>query len=177
MARITISDEVRRQVIGQLYSGYRHQDIADDFGLKRTTVSSIWAREKDMVNSGTRTKLPIKDYSVANIRKVLDLLDGGTGPTEVSRISGISRQTIKKWRDTPKYREATYEYDETFTYDAEDVTDCGVVAHHLCTMITDVGERLEMMLAGAGVKTAVQDDNSSDFKPVYHSKVNRKRAE
>lgn len=172
-----ISDDVRREVISQLYGGYKHKDIAEDFGLKRTSVSSIWAQEKRRLELGARTVLPIKDNTVANIRKVLQMLDDGTGPVEVARVCGLSRQTIRRWRDMPKYREATYEYNDDFHYDADDPTDCSVVAHHLCTMISDVSERMEMMLAGAGISVFVQDDNSTDFKPVHNSRANRKRAE
>jgi hypothetical protein len=108
---------------------------------------------------------------VKTVRSVLSMVDDGTSLHEITRRTGIDRQTVRRWRDDPRYREATYEYDELFPYDEDDLVDRSIVAQHLCTQTPDPWERLALLMAVVGLDPPVMDDNSVGFKPRYNSRI------
>jgi uncharacterized protein YueI len=148
-------------------AGFKAKYICEELGIKPGTLSAWVKREK-------RPKSQRK-YLVSHYREVLEDLDSGMTVNEVQRQTRLNKETIRRWRDDPRYREATFEYNDEFDYDAEDATDRSVVAQYLCNTTLDLVERLEYMFASAGVTTEVQDDNSTDHKPRYYTKGNRGR--
>jgi hypothetical protein len=94
---------------------------------------------------------PKRAYKVGDIRKVCDLLDEGVSIRQIERDTGYTRQTIKRWRDEPVYREATYEYNYRFTYSENDLLDRAVVAHSLCTQTESPVDRLDLLCAVVGI--------------------------
>jgi hypothetical protein len=92
------------------------------------------------------------------------MMDEGTPLKQISRDTGHHRSTIRRWRDDPSYREATYEYDPEFTYDQDDLMDRAVVAHHLCTETPDRGERAALLMAVIGRGDEDLDDHSAPYR-------------
>jgi hypothetical protein len=79
------------------------------------------------------------------------MLDQGVTVSHAAREMKLRREAIRRWRDDPRYREATYEFDPDFNYDYDDLTDRSVVAHALCRVEPNPDERLDMMLAIVGL--------------------------
>jgi len=88
---------------------------------------------------------------VSTIRRVLRILDAGGTLSYAAWEQKLPRTTIRRWRNRPEYREATFEYNPDFVYDPDDLIDRSIVAHALCVAEPNPDERLDMMLAIVGL--------------------------
>lgn len=104
-------------------------------------------------------------------------MDQGESLGSIERDTKILRETCRRWRDDPTYREATYEYNPEFNYDANDIIDRSVVAHELCCHEPNPDERLELMLAIVGLHYEPEAKSGGWVTASAYSKRNREGAE
>lgn len=126
--------------------------VSEQLGIVEQTLNR-WHREQKKTQPGYEPQ-PVchpNACRVGEVRRILSMLDEGMSVKRIERETTHTRQTIRRWRDDPRFRDATFEYDPNFNYDHTDLEDRAVVAHHLCTQTTDVGERLDLVMAVAGV--------------------------
>lgn len=95
---------------------------------------------------------------MGEVRRILEMIDSGTSLREVERASGHSRCTLRAWRDDPRYRDATFEFNPAFTYDHTDLLDRATVAQHLCSETPLVEERLDLLSAVIGDTYDIEPD-------------------
>lgn len=147
--------------------------VSKDLGVKRVTLDK-WISAERISNPD---RIPeyrpaaLQNAKVGDVRIVLRMLDEGLPLKQISRETGVDRQTMRRWRDDPRYREATLEYDADFPYDHNDILDRAVVAHHLCTLTPDPMERLDLLMAAVG-----SDDNLDEFDIPFRKHRNRSLA-
>lgn len=165
---MTVTD-TQAEAMYMLNAGYPQKDICAELGVTIGTLTT-WVKRADLPRKR-------RTYLVSHIRELLADLDAGTPIKVLSKQTGVNRATIRRWRDDPRFRNATFEYDEDFDYDDDDLADRSVVAHHLCTLTLDLTERLEMVLASAGINLELQDDNSNDHRPRYNPRANKRKAD
>lgn len=101
------------------------------------------------------------------------MLDQGVSVSYAAREMKVLRESVRRWRDDPTYREATYEYNPDFNYDINDLTDRAVVAHALCRAEPNPDERLDLMLAVVGLHV---EDEPRDQQQNGNRRRNRKGA-
>lgn len=142
-------------------SGVPRVLIREQLGIAKSTLRTWISKhrkgEQFWIPKAHLDRTPAR---VGDVRKVLSMVDGelldddSRGPTtpikQIERDTGRTVQTIRRWRDEPQYREATFEYDEAFEYDYDDLLDRAVVAQHLCSLTPDIGERLDLLMAVVG---------------------------
>lgn len=122
--------------------------------LKKSTLAT-WVRKHRgndpfwVPTPRERTQPPAR-CKVGDVRTVLRMVDEGMTHTQIRQETGHDRQTLRRWRDDPRYREATMEYDPAFRYDYSDLMDRATVAQHLCTETPHVGERFDLLMAAVG---------------------------
>lgn len=156
---MTYPEGVRDRAIDLLVTGESRDLVCKDLGVKKVTLEK-WISQEKRTNPG---KIPdfvmpaLQNAKVGDVRIVLRMLDEGAALNAVHRETGVDRQTIRRWRDNPKYREATLEFDPSFPYDHTDLFDRNVVAQHLASQTTDVGERLDLLMAAVGFGDDVDD--------------------
>lgn len=159
---MTYPEGVRTRAIDLLVTGESKDLICKDLGVKRVTLDK-WLKAERVANPGRIPRFPmppLKNNKVGDVRILLRMLDGellkddtrspGMSLRAVHQETGVDRQTIRRWRDDPKYREATLEYDPSFPYSIDDLLDRATVAQHLASQTTDVGERLDLLMAAVG---------------------------
>jgi hypothetical protein len=99
---------------------------------------------------------------VSAIRRSLAILDIGGSVSYAAWELGVPRTTIRRWRDDPAYREATFEHNPDFNYNPDDLTDRSIVAHALCRVEPNPDERLDMVLAIVGLHRV--DDPKESYR-------------
>lgn len=132
--------------------GVSRAQILGQFGLNKNTLAG-WVRQerkKDPLWVSTTRLQNTRGHKVGHVRQALRMLDEGVPLKRVERVTGHTCKTLRRWRDEPRYREATLEYDPLFTYDHTDLMDRAVVAHRLCAETRNVGERLDLLMAVIG---------------------------
>jgi DNA invertase Pin-like site-specific DNA recombinase len=154
---------VKQDVIRQYQDGKSLGLIAKDLGLYKGIVEKwIELARKEQGSDQIPYAVPpplIGGKKVSDVRDVLEMIDEGTPLSHAARGHKITRGTAYRWILEPKYRDATFEYDPTFPYDYEDITDRAVVAQHLCTQTTDIGERLDLLFAVLGTEQETDNGN------------------
>lgn len=89
---------------------------------------------------------------MGDIRRTLEILDAGGSLRGTAKITGHDRTTVRHWRDDPRFREATLEFDPSMSYDDTDLIDRAVVAHSLCHE-SSVAERFALLAAVVGFES------------------------
>lgn len=132
----------------QMYdAGLTRREIRKRLGVS-TSLLACWLRR------GEGARIDRAEHRVGDVRKALDMMEGrpedGVRPIplrETTAKTRITRQTLRRWRDEPRFRNATYEYDPAFEYDPNDLLDRATIAADLCKTSDSVGERFDIMLA------------------------------
>lgn len=156
MGATWLDPKIRRTALAMVSAGVPRIVVCEELGLKKGTLWS-WI-DRDKKNQPIR-ELDSRKCRVKDVRRVCDLLDEGYSLKAVGRITGRDRCTLRKWRDDPRFREATLEFDPCMTYDDTDLLDRATVAHHLCHE-SSTSERWALLAAVVGDKELAQDDRS-----------------
>lgn len=141
--------------LGMVAAGKPVPEILERYEIHRSTLAA-WVRQRRLSDPdwmpipGKLARPSMTGCKVAQVRRVLQLLDKGKSPSQIERMTPHSRQTIRDWRDYEQFREATLEYDSSMVYSADDLMDRAVVAQHLCSQTRDVGERMDLLMAIVG---------------------------
>lgn len=146
---MTYPVHVRTHALNLLADGVSRELVSKDLGVKTVTLDK-WIASDRKAYPGRIPSVAhpaLHNSTVGDVRSVLRRLDEGEAVHAIHKETGLTRQTIRRWRDDPKYREATLEFDPSFPYDHTDLYDRAVVAQHLCRQTTDPGERLDLLMA------------------------------
>lgn len=141
-----IDKEVRERALELVSEGMSRVAVRELYGIKRQTLEFWLRKERDGQEFSDH---PAWRCKVGDVRKACALLDEGFSVQEVSHQTGHTAQTIRRWKNDPKFREATFEYDAAMRYDETDLLDRATVAQYLCIEASP-SERLNLLFAVVG---------------------------
>jgi transposase-like protein len=132
------SKAFKAKMVQLVREGVPRKELREQYGIATSTLAN-W------VSQAAPGHIRGGEPTVAEIRGILAQHDAGE--TDITRLSSRRAETIQNWIEDPKFREATFEYDPSMTYDYYDLIDRSIVAHHLCTETDCVSDRIDILEA------------------------------